>query len=219
MRHQGDINEKMRAILVDWMVDVQVRFRLHTDTVFLAVNVMDRFLSRNHVTKKKFQLVGIAALFISSKYEEAIPPELNDFVLVSGSGIPRDEIREMEQGILYAVDFNLSTPTPAYFLCRFSKASMSDIRMHTLSKYIAELALLEYKMLAFVPSMIAAAAVYISRRMTGASPYWVSSVLLRAGWLFFPDALPDCDTQEVHHVFRVRPDEVCNCTEFISQRI
>jgi hypothetical protein len=79
----------------------------------------------------------------------------------------------MEKQILVALDFNLSTPTALHFLRRFSRAAGSDGTLHTLSKYIIEVSMLEYSMLKYAPSMIAAAAVYITRRMTNTTPYWV----------------------------------------------
>eukprot|EP01116_Phalansterium_solitarium_P012168 TRINITY_DN2820_c0_g1_i4.p3 TRINITY_DN2820_c0_g1~~TRINITY_DN2820_c0_g1_i4.p3 ORF type:complete len:142 (+),score=59.68 TRINITY_DN2820_c0_g1_i4:302-727(+) len=73
---------------------------------------------------------------------------------------------KMERLILVTLGFNLGAPSPLHFLRRFSKAARSDSSIHTLSKYISELSLMEYSMLQFLPSQIAAAAVYIARKMT-----------------------------------------------------
>lgn len=155
-----------------------MKFKLLTETMFLAVNVIDRFLAQKPVARQRLQLVGITAMLMAAKYEEIFPPEVRDFVHISDNAYPREEILKMERLMLTTLDFNLSTPTPLHFLRRFSKAARSDSRTHTLSKYLTELTLVEYKMLDFLPSQIAAAAVYIARRMTCREPYWVRNLLL-----------------------------------------
>lgn len=201
MSDQVDINEKMRAILIDWMVEVHMQFRLLTETMFLSVNLIDRFLSVKPITRQKLQLLGITAMLVASKYEEIYAPELRDFIHISDKAYSREEVcserrhwhqdpcfklaffyclpnavfmqvLRMERLMLTALDFNLSTSTPLHFLRRFSKASKSDARTHALTKYISELTLCEYGMLKYLPSHIAAASVYLARCMTGRSP-WV----------------------------------------------
>lgn len=174
MSEQLDITERMRAILIDWMVEVHVKFKLLTETMFLSVNLVDRFLAIKPVTRTKLQLVGITAMLLASKYEEIYSPEVRDFIHIADSAYTRDEVLRMERLMLTTLDFNLSASTPLHFLRRFSKASKSDSRTHTLSKYLSELTLTEYSMLKYLPSQIAAASVYIARRMTGRSA-WVCS--------------------------------------------
>jgi G2/mitotic-specific cyclin-B, other len=178
MKTQLDINEKMRGILIDWMVEVHVKFKLLTETMFLSVNIIDRFLALKPVARNKLQLVGITAILLGAKYEEVYAPEVRDFIHISDKAYSREEILKMERLILATLDFNMSTPTPLHFLRRFSKASRSDSRTHTLSKYLTELTLTEYNMLNHVPSKIAAASVYIARRMTDKAPYWVIALCI-----------------------------------------
>lgn len=66
MRKQPDITDNMRSILVDWLVEVAEEYKLHTETLYLAVNYIDRFLSYMSVVRGKLQLVGTAAMFIAS---------------------------------------------------------------------------------------------------------------------------------------------------------
>ena len=72
----------MRAILVDWLVDVHLKFKLVPETLFLAVNFIDRFIERKVVPKERLQLLGSTAMFVACKYEEIYPPELADFVFI-----------------------------------------------------------------------------------------------------------------------------------------
>lgn len=66
MRKQPDITSNMRSILVDWLVEVAEEYRLQTETLYLAVNYIDRFLSYMSVVRAKLQLVGTAAMFLAS---------------------------------------------------------------------------------------------------------------------------------------------------------
>lgn len=99
----------MRRILVDWLVDVHRKFKLRQETLFMAVNIMDRFmeLTTDSVSKSKYQLFGITCLFIAAKYEEIYPPGLGDFVYVCADTYTAYQILEMEGVILNRLQFNL----------------------------------------------------------------------------------------------------------------
>jgi hypothetical protein len=83
MAQQADINERMRSILVDWLVDVHLKFKLRTETLFLTVHIIDRYLAKEQTTRNKLQLVGCTAMLIAAKYEEIYAPEVRDFVYIS----------------------------------------------------------------------------------------------------------------------------------------
>lgn len=78
MESQPEINESMRAILVDWLVDVHKKFDLSLETLYLTINIIDRFLAIKKVPRVELQLVGISAMLMASKYEEIWPPEVCD---------------------------------------------------------------------------------------------------------------------------------------------
>ncbi|EOX90684.1 Transducin family protein / WD-40 repeat family protein isoform 3 [Theobroma cacao] len=117
MAQQSDINEKMRAILIDWLIEVHDKFDLMGETLFLTVNLIDRFLSQQTV----------------------------------------------ERLMLNTMQFNMSFPTPYVFMRRFLKAAQSDKKVELLSFFLIELALVEYEMLKFQPSLLAAAAIYTAQ--------------------------------------------------------
>jgi hypothetical protein len=176
MSLQTDITPKMRAILVDWMVDVHVKFKLLSETMFLSVSIVDRFLSVKSISRHSLQLVGITAMLIAAKYEELFCPEVRDFLFISDNAYSKEEILALEIQILNALNFSLTPATPLHFLRRFSKAARSDSTTHTLSKYLAELTLPEYEMLAYKPSTVAAASVYVARAMRHITPYWTPTL-------------------------------------------
>lgn len=162
MANQNDINEKMRAILIDWLIDVHLKFKLLPETLFLTVNIIDRFLDDSQVTRQKLQLVGVTAMLIACKYEEIYAPEINDFVYVTDKAYTREEILDMEGKILAKLKFNLTSPSSYRFLERFAKVHGVDDRTNNLAKYLIELALIESKMLKYSPSNVAISSLYLA---------------------------------------------------------
>ncbi|XP_030044580.1 G2/mitotic-specific cyclin-B2 isoform X3 [Microcaecilia unicolor] len=162
-----EINERMRTILVDWLVQVHSRFLLLQETLYMSIAVLDRFLQVQPVSRKKLQLAGVTALLIASKYEEIYAPEIGDFVYITDNAYSRDQIKEMEMIILRELNFELGRPLPLHFLRRASKSSDSDVEQHTLAKYLMELTLVDYDMVHFLPSEIAAAALCLSQKVLG----------------------------------------------------
>ncbi|XP_065731499.1 G2/mitotic-specific cyclin-B1 isoform X2 [Phocoena phocoena] len=153
-----EVTGNMRAILIDWLVQVQMKFRLLQETMYMTVSIIDRFMQDNCVPKKMLQLVGVTAMFIASKYEEMYPPEIGDFAFVTDNTYTKYQIRQMEMKILRALNFSLGRPLPLHFLRRASKIGEVDVELHTLAKYLMELTLLDYDMVHFPPSQVAAGA-------------------------------------------------------------
>ncbi|KAK4548690.1 hypothetical protein RGQ29_032783 [Quercus rubra] len=163
MAHQFDINKKMRAILIDWLIEVHCKFELMDETLFLTVNLIDRFLEHQTVLRKKLQLVGLTAMLLGCKYEEVSVPIVEDLVMISDKAYTREEVLDMERFMVNTLQFKLSVPTPYVFMRRFLKAAQSDKKLELLSFFIIELCLVEYEMLKFPPSLLAAAAVYTAQ--------------------------------------------------------
>ena len=90
MEDQPHINERMRSILVDWLVEVHLKFKLVPETLYLTINLIDRYLEKQEVSRPKLQLVGVTSLLIASKYEEIYPPELRDLVYICDRAYTRN---------------------------------------------------------------------------------------------------------------------------------
>ena len=163
MSHQDELEWKTRGILVDWLIEVHTRFHLLPETLFLAVNIIDRFLSEKVVQLDRLQLVGITAMFIASKYEEVLSPHIANFRHVADDGFSESEILSAERFILSTLNYDLSYPNPMNFLRRISKADNYDIQSRTIGKYLMEISLLDHRFMAYRPSHVAAAAMYLSR--------------------------------------------------------
>ncbi|PIM99134.1 Cyclin B [Handroanthus impetiginosus] len=163
MAQQFDINERMRAILIDWLIEVHHKFDLRDETLFLTVNLIDRFLAKQSVARKKLQLVGLVAMLLACKYEEVSVPVVDDLVFISDKAYQRKEVLEMESLMLNTLQFNMSVPTAYVFMRRFLKAAQSDRKLELLSFFLIELCLVEYEMLKYPPSFLAAAAIYTAQ--------------------------------------------------------
>ncbi|CAA7026761.1 unnamed protein product [Microthlaspi erraticum] len=182
MHIQTDMNEKMRAILIDWLLEVHIKFELNLETFYLTVNIIDRFLSVKAVPKRELQLVGISALLIASKYEEIWPPQVNDLVYVTDNAYNNKQILVMEKTILGNLEWYLTVPTQYVFLVRFIKASISDLEMENMVHFLAELGMMHYETLKFCPSMLAASAVYTARCALNKSPAWTDTLKFHTGY-------------------------------------
>lgn len=162
---QKDINEKMRGILIDWLVDVHLKFKLVPETLYMTVNLIDRYLSLFAVPRTKLQLVGVASMFIASKYEEIYPPELKDFAYVTDKAYTTAEILDMEGKILCALNFKLPHTSSYRFFERYSRVCGFDEKFHSMGRYLLELCLIEYKIQKYKPSLLACAAVYLTNKL------------------------------------------------------
>lgn len=200
-QNQRDINAQMRAILIDWLVEVAEEYRLVPETLHLAVNYIDRFLSYVPVARSKLQLVGVTCMLIASKYEEIHPPAVDEFVYISDNTYKREEIMSMEAIILNRLNFELSIATSKGFLNRFMKAAKAgecDATTEALCQYLCELTLQEYSFLKYRPSQIAAAAFRLALH-TMRLPSWTPLLEQISG--FSANQLSGCVT-EMHAVFR-----------------
>ncbi|XP_065848236.1 cyclin-A1-1-like [Euphorbia lathyris] len=200
---QKDINCSMRAILVDWLVEVAEEYRLVPDTLYLTVNYIDRYLSGNVMNRQKLQLLGVACMMIASKYEEICAPQVEEFCYITDNTYFRDEVLEMESAVLNYLKFEMTAPTAKCFLRRFVRAAQGvnevpSMQLECLANYISELSLLEYTMLSYAPSLIAASAIFLAKYILFPSKRpWNST--LQHYTLYQPSDLGDC-VKELHRL-------------------
>ncbi|KAF8458979.1 cyclin-like protein [Terfezia claveryi] len=163
MDAQEGLHWEQRGILVDWLIEVHQKFHLLPETLYLAINIIDRFLSVKVVMIDRLQLVGITAMFIAAKYEEVFSPHLGHFKYLADDTFTEEEILRAERFMLQTLDYNLSYPNPMNFLRRISKATDYDQDTRTVAKYLMEISLVDYRIMEYLPSHVAAAAMYLSR--------------------------------------------------------
>lgn len=165
---QKYITPIMRGILIDWLVEVSEEYKLISDTLYLTVNLIDRFLSQSYIERHRLQLLGVTCMLIASKYEEVCAPFVEEFCSITDNTYAREEVLKMEGEVLNVLNFQLSVPTTKTFLRRFvqvAQASFKEtcVEFEHLTNYLAELTLGEYSFLRFLPSAVAASVVFLAR--------------------------------------------------------
>lgn len=165
---QNEITEAMRAILVDWLVEVQESFELNHETLYTAVKMTDIYLSRKQVRKEDLQLVGATACLIACKVDERIPPLVDDFLYVCDDAYNRDQLMKMERKMLKVVGFDLGYSLSYRYVRRYGRVCRVTMPVLTLARYILEMSLMEYKLNTDTSeSKLAASCLILAMKMKG----------------------------------------------------
>ncbi|KAJ2358106.1 G2/mitotic-specific cyclin [Coemansia sp. RSA 2618] len=204
MGKQTELTWDMRRVLVNWLVQIHYQLRMLPETLFLAVNLVDRFLSKRQVSVSKLQLVGLTGLLVACKYEEMTTPHIQDFAYLAGNCYSVEEITNAEVFMLRVLDFDMSFPSPLTFLRRVSKAEQYNMQTRTVAKYLMEICLVDHRLLSYTPSHIAAAGICLARRMLKAGS-WDSNLRHYSG--YSEADLQPCMTLMLDHLMRPTDDE------------
>ncbi|XP_019072151.1 cyclin-A1-1 isoform X2 [Vitis vinifera] len=201
-RIQKDVNASMRSILIDWLVEVAEEYRLVPDTLYLTVNFIDRYLSGNVMNRQQLQLLGVACMMIAAKYEEICAPQVEEFCYITDNTYFKEEVLQMESSVLNYLKFEMTAPTAKCFLRRFVRAAQGmnevpSLQLECLANYIAELSLLEYSMLCYAPSLIAASAIFL------------------ANYILLPSKRPWNST--LRHYTLYQPSDLCDCVKALHR--
>lgn len=192
METQKDITPQMRAILVDWLVEVQECFELYHETLYLGVKLLDHFLERNTIKRDELQLVGATTLLISSKIEERHPPCLDDFIYICDDAYQQQQFIAMESRIIRSLGFDINVPIPYRFLRRYAKAAFANIETLTLARFLLESSLLESRFVANRASFMAASCLRLAMMMNSFSE-WTPTLVHFTGYT--SNELRDCVLQ------------------------
>ncbi|KAL2232636.1 putative cyclin-A3-1 [Sesamum indicum] len=165
---QKDVTANMRGILIDWLVEVAEEYKLLSDTLYLTVSYIDRFLSVNAINRQRLQLLGVSSMLIASKYEEISPPHVEDFCYITDNTYTMEDVVKMEADVLKSLKFEMGNPTMKTFLRKFTQIAQEDYessseQLEFLGGYLAELSLLDYGCVKFLPSLVAASVIFLSR--------------------------------------------------------
>nr|7MKX_B Chain B, Cyclin-A2 [Homo sapiens]7MKX_D Chain D, Cyclin-A2 [Homo sapiens] len=203
MKKQPDITNSMRAILVDWLVEVGEEYKLQNETLHLAVNYIDRFLSSMSVLRGKLQLVGTAAMLLASKFEEIYPPEVAEFVYITDDTYTKKQVLRMEHLVLKVLTFDLAAPTVNQFLTQyFLHQQPANCKVESLAMFLGELSLIDADpYLKYLPSVIAGAAFHLALyTVTGQS--WPESLIRKTGYTL--ESLKPC-LMDLHQTYLKAP--------------
>ncbi|XP_052860114.1 G2/mitotic-specific cyclin-B3 [Anopheles cruzii] len=181
IERQPFVTKWMRAVLVDWMVEIQESFELNHETLYLAVKIVDIYLSLVVIQRELLQLVAAAALLIAAKYDERIPPTVDDFIYICDGAYDRPELIKMERTVFHAIGYDLGIPLSYRFLRRYARVNRIPMPILTLARYILETSLMEYATIQMLDSKLACAALFIALRMSN-KPGWNETLEYYSGY-------------------------------------
>ena len=163
LKLQKEINADMRAILIDWLIEVNKRFNFQEETIYKAIYIIDSYLSKRIIKRKYLQLLGITSLIISAKLNEIYLPKISNYSDITDKAYDQEEIKKMEEEIIKTLNFNLLVPTPLSFYEIISqKLGISDdINKYKFGEFLMQSFMLDNNSLYFSNSIIACAACYI----------------------------------------------------------
>ena len=163
----------MRGILLDWLIDLHLKFKMFPETIYAVTMILDRYLAKKAVSKNNLQLIGTAALFIAAKYEETYQvPEVEDLVHYSARAFSRKDIIRMEADIIETLNFDLIMGTSYRFFEALGKISNMDAKNFHLAQYVLELSLLDTRFLEYKPSLLASSVIYLINKIRKRSEAW-----------------------------------------------
>lgn len=177
---QSEVSYGMRAMLIDWLIDVAMEYQLHSQTIFLTVNYIDRYLSKVNIKRDVLQLVGVACMFIASKFEEIQAPLASEFSYITDHTYSVTQILRVEQNILGVLGFHLMATTPIAFLDAFTTTLDLPEDQVMFVRFVVERFMQEKEYLYFLPSQICAAAVAYSNIVFG-RPSWPAEAVDASG--------------------------------------
>lgn len=155
MDFQEELRWAMRSVLIDWIIDVHFKLSLLPETLYLAVNLIDRFLSLRIVTIGKLQLVGVAGLLIASKFEEVASPSVETFVVLTDRSFTENEILRAEKYMLHCLDYKINYPSPLNWIRQTENKEIEKMAIIILDSLLPEEAFLKYS-----SSVLGASAAY-----------------------------------------------------------
>ena len=166
-------NEKNRSIIFNWLVRNNHKWRLKDDTLFMAMNIMDRFISKYKVANSEFQLVAIASYLIASKYEDIYPPYVDELSQICNFSYTIDDILKKEYEILVGLDFDiLYNSSYKYLTFLHSIADKDNSKLFYISQFMLELSLENLDILQFSQSKRALSALLVAKKILQIKKSW-----------------------------------------------
>jgi hypothetical protein len=139
-----DINDIHRTILVDWLINVHLYFKLSDECLYLSIKLIDSFLARTtNFTKNKLQLLGICSLQISSKYIEQVHPSINDLSDLCDKCYEKKDIVEFEKHLLQVNDYIIEQDQILNYYDLLCLILRFNIKYYFFGKMLLDLTLLD----------------------------------------------------------------------------
>ncbi|KAI4971736.1 hypothetical protein ZWY2020_002650, partial [Hordeum vulgare] len=187
----------------NWCQFVAEKYRLVPHTLYLTVNYIDRYLSVNEINRQTLELLGIACMLIAAKYEEICAPQVEVIL--------HQIVLNKEASVLNYLKFEMTAPTAKCFLRRFVRAAQvcdedPPLHLEFLANYVVELSLLEYSLLAYPPSLVAASSIFLMKFILQPAKHpWISA------------AFTDLRNSTLAHYTQYKPSELCDCVKALHR--
>ena len=160
-----NINERHRGVVIEWLSYINHHFRQSNETLFLCVNIMDRYISKKQISLDIYQLVGIASFLIASKYEDTYSPSIEELIYISKNIYTHNDIVFMEKEVLNTLNFDIFSVSPYHFFSYFYMISnINNNKLFHLGHLILEISLLNIGIMSYSQSLLAIAALLIAKK-------------------------------------------------------
>ncbi|XP_063841107.1 G2/mitotic-specific cyclin-B2-like [Scylla paramamosain] len=156
------VSQRTRAILVDWLIQVQSYLGMSRETLYQAVAMVDRVLEECCIPVQRVQLLAVTCLLIASKLEEQQPVQTAELLHLTLNSYKHEELLALERRVLQVLNFNLTYADPTVFLCYFLylTCNTQDQTVNDCCGFLMEVVMVESWPLETRPSLLAAAALH-----------------------------------------------------------
>eukprot|EP00792_Barthelona_sp_PAP020_P003901 TRINITY_DN1745_c0_g1_i1.p1 TRINITY_DN1745_c0_g1~~TRINITY_DN1745_c0_g1_i1.p1 ORF type:complete len:326 (+),score=112.80 TRINITY_DN1745_c0_g1_i1:50-1027(+) len=159
---QVQINFSMRQILLDWLCEVFFEFKLRPQTLFRAINILDRVSSKVLILKDEYQLVGGVCMFMAAKLEEVKSPNVKDYVWICDYTYSEEHFIDVEKRICELLDFDVLSPVSFEFLSYFLQLYAGDVEVGYLAVFLCLLLAFDSKTYDMNPKIAAVCSVLVA---------------------------------------------------------
>lgn len=167
LENHTEVNARMRTILLDWLIEVHYKFKLLPETLYLCINLIDRYLQKVvDIPKKRLQLLGGTCMLIAAKNEEYRAPELKDICYIMDNAYAKSDVLDMECKVLNTLAFGITTASPLQFLEFYSRNVCGrESELHYLAQFCLECCIVDVELATCLPSQLAAVSLYVASRI------------------------------------------------------
>lgn len=189
------LRPEWRYHIVEWLLSYPEEFDLKSDTVFTAMNFMDRYLSKIPSDINMLKMLGMVCIFIASKMNQLKPIHLCELEQLLPGTITEHDLKEMEMKVYDVLDWKLNPITPQYLASVFlyDLPQCEQVRLQIYYDVFLDLAICELSMLRFLPSTIAASGIICGYGKLNQEPLqWLNFMRKMAPSVFNSEALRSC---------------------------
>ena len=157
---KSELTPEMRTVAVDWLVLIHHKiFKFKENTLFLTIQIFDRYLSINDLNTEKTELLLLTSFMLASKHNEIDYVNMQETLQLSQNKFTKDQVLEMESDILSRLNFEILSPTMCeYFKLYASFLNLSEEKINH-GFYVLNIVLVDFHMLEYPNFMLALAVV------------------------------------------------------------